>query len=229
MMEAPARPPFIPNHLVRLFACGQNAEAIAGDLAEEFAELVSRVGLGRARLWYWRQSVKTVANLMLATFQVAPWVMATIVVGGFLLLGFAMRIDWIDSPPSLHLPARAAVMAVGGWHRRGAMVSPDYPWLLDSASLAGRLIVAMFVGCIAALIAKRREMIATTALCFLCATLCSIELPLWLAKFATSHAYPPLWFAAISNFAYPPALVLGGMIVRMVRSHTPARSSSAFR
>ena len=223
-MQASVRPPFIPGCLVRLFVCGQNAEAIVGDLAEEFGGLVSTAGFGPARRWYWRQSAKTVANLIVATFRTAPWMMAATIVGGFLLLGFAMRIVWIDSLPSLFLPERVAFIAVVGWHRRGAMVSLDYAWLIDSVGLAGRLIVATFVGFIVALVAKRKEMIATGALCFLCEILCLVQLPLWFAKFASTHAYPPLWFAAVSNFMYPPALVLGGMIVWFARSRATQSS-----
>src|SRR5690348_9268473 len=108
-MQSPVQPPFIPNHLVRLLVCGQNAEAIAGDLAEEFAELVSTAGLECARRWYWRQSAKTVANLTVATFRTAPWMMATTIAGGFLLLGFA-----------LSFPERM-IDAVLDWHRHGVI------------------------------------------------------------------------------------------------------------
>jgi hypothetical protein len=89
-MQVPVQPPFIPNHVVKLFICGRNAQAISGDLTEEFAELVSTAGLEHARRWYWRQSAKTVANLTVATFRTTPWMMATTIIGGFLLLGFAL-------------------------------------------------------------------------------------------------------------------------------------------
>lgn len=225
-MQALVRPPFIPNHFVRLFVCGQNAEAIEGDLAEEFAELASTTGLEHARRWYWRQSVKTVANIIVATFRAAPLMMTATIVGGFLLLGFAMRIDWVYSLPSLSLPGRMIEEVLGQPYTWPPM--PFFSWIADSAGLALRLIVAISVGCIVALITKSREMIATTALGFLCGMLCSIELPLWFAKFASTHAYPPLWFAAISNFVYPPALILGGVIVCVVRSRATVSSPKAF-
>lgn len=212
-MQASVQPPFIPSHLVRLFVCGQNAEAIAGDLAEEFAELVSTEGIEHARRWYWRQSIKTVVNLIVARFRTAPWMMVTTIIGGFVLLGFAMR---IDSLPSLSLPERMIDAVVGQPYTWPPM--PFFPWLVDGAGLALRLIIAVSVGCIVALIAKRKEMIATTALGFLCGALCSIQLPLFFARFASTHSYPPLWFAAISNFVYPPALVLGGIVVCLARS-----------
>lgn len=211
-MQAPVQPPFIPNHLVRLLVCGENAEAIAGDLAEEFAELVSKEGLEYARRWYWRQSAKTVADLTVATFRTAPWMMATTIVGGFLLLGFA-----------LSLPERM-IDAVLDWHRH--RVIPYYTWpqmqsylfWLNNAILEGRLIIAIPVGCIVALIAKRREMIATTVLGFLWATLYSMAFLVWFAKPAPWH--PPVWFAIMTSFVYPLALVHGGIIVREARSHT---------
>lgn len=210
-MQNPVQPPFIPNHLVRLLLCGQNAEAIAGDLAEEFAELVSTAGLEYARGWYWRQSAKTVANLAIAAFRIAPWMMATIIVGGFLLLSFA-----------LSLPERM-IHAVLDWHRHG--VIPYYTWpqfqsylfWLNNAILAGRLITALLVGWTVALIAKRREVIATTALGLLWTAFCLMGLLISFAKPAPLRT--SVWIALMTTFIYPLALVLGGIIVRETRLH----------
>jgi len=215
-MQAPVQPPFIPKHLVRLFVCGQNAEAIAGDLAEEFVELVSTAGLEYARRWYWRQSAKTVANLAVATFGTASWLMSATIICGFLLLGFALSI-----------PERM-IDAVLDWHRHG--VIPYYTWpqmqsylfWLNNAIMAGRLITAMLVGCVVALVAKRREMVATTALGFLWAIFGSVDLLIWFAKPAPLRT--PVWFLLVTTYVYPLALVLGGMLVRIVRSHTARRS-----
>src|SRR5881394_208843 len=87
MLRTPfVRPPRVAIWLVDLFTPDEDAEAIQGDLLEEYSELALKSGVASARRWYWRQSVKTIAHLMGTGFRVAPWSVAGAVVGGFLLL-----------------------------------------------------------------------------------------------------------------------------------------------
>ena len=88
--------------------------------------------------------------------------------GGFLLFGFA-----------LSLPERM-IDAVLDWHRQGVIPYDIWPQMqsnlfwFNNAIQAGRIIIAIPVGCIVALIAKRREMVATAAVGFFLATLYSV-------------------------------------------------------
>jgi len=75
------RPPRVAVWLVDLFTPNKQAESIPGDLLEEFSELASKSGDAFARRWYWRQSVKTVAHLIVTGFLVMPWLTAGTVVG----------------------------------------------------------------------------------------------------------------------------------------------------
>lgn len=58
------QPPRIAAWLVDLFTPVKQAESIPGDLLEEFLDLTSKLGVARARRWYWRQSLKTIAHLI---------------------------------------------------------------------------------------------------------------------------------------------------------------------
>ena len=50
MRMTPARPPAVAAWLFRHFACGPNADAVLGDLAEQYTR--------KSRMWYWRQVLK---------------------------------------------------------------------------------------------------------------------------------------------------------------------------
>src|SRR2546429_4997347 len=65
-MRRPAphtRPPSIAARLVSLFGSADQAESILGDLEEEFSDIASKSAAASARRWYWRQSLKTIAQL----------------------------------------------------------------------------------------------------------------------------------------------------------------------
>ncbi len=78
-------PPRTAARLLSLFAPNETAEVILGDLHEEFSEQRSNSGTARARSWYWRQSGKTLASLVVAGFRANPWTTAAAIVGGWLL------------------------------------------------------------------------------------------------------------------------------------------------
>jgi hypothetical protein len=86
MMPRDVHPPRLASWLVDLFTPVGEADAIRGDLLEEFSDLVSKSGFAYARRWYWRQSVRTILHLIRSGFRVAPWSIAGVVVGGMLLV-----------------------------------------------------------------------------------------------------------------------------------------------
>jgi putative ABC transport system permease protein len=53
-------PPLLPRWLLERVLDSASAEAITGDLEEEFAARARSGGLGRARRWYWRQAIASV-------------------------------------------------------------------------------------------------------------------------------------------------------------------------
>jgi putative ABC transport system permease protein len=50
----------------------ESAEAISGDLAEEFARRAAADGVGRARRWYWRQTIASITTRLLRRRSLAP-------------------------------------------------------------------------------------------------------------------------------------------------------------
>ena len=66
------QPPRIATWLIGLFTSDNEAEAIPGDLLEEFSHLASKAGVAIARRWYWRQTGKTITHLAGGAFRSAP-------------------------------------------------------------------------------------------------------------------------------------------------------------
>jgi hypothetical protein len=206
MMSPTTRPPAIADWLVGMFTPDKNTDAMQGDLAEEFAELASESGVASARRWYWRQSMTSVAHLIAIGFRVAPLLIAGAVLGGCLLLWFG-----------LGLPERAIL---GGLHiyrsyfgiaKTLALWKFWVPWGIQT----GRVLVAMLVGCLIALTAKRREMVAAMALSAVCATLGGIVYPVWAFWHFPEYAFlvPRMIIPLIGSIA----ILVGAGVVREIR------------
>jgi hypothetical protein len=210
MSRAPlVRPPRLAVWLVDLFVTD---ESIAGDLLEEFSDLASNSGVASARRWYWRQGVKTIAHLVGTRFLVAPWSTTAAVVGGFLLLRFGFR--WQER----------AIFAVLDRYSVFEHHFNAYIFFASYGLDIGRVILSMFVGCIVALAAKGREMVAATTLgLVLCAMVGAASLVLVARgydSFLWTRTLP--WHCASSI-----AIVVGGVIVRESRSGVSRRPSGA--
>ena len=205
----PFQPPQLAAWLVDLFIPGEHAESIPGDLLEEFSEIATRSGLTCARRWYWRQSIKTIGQLVSAGFRAAPWLIISTTVGGFLLFGFGLSLP--DKLIDAVLEFR--------WHH----VIPYYTqremdayvFCYNTAILVGRLLVAPLVGCLVAIVAKAREMVATLTLSFV---FFALNVVVWfkIAKF-------PLPIM-LTSFAI--LIAMGGIVVREVRRALGRRHSS---
>ncbi len=205
------QPPRVAAWLVGLFTPSEQTESLSGDLLEEFSELVLKSGIASARHWYWRQSAKTILNMLGTGFRVAPWLIVSSVVVGYLSLGAA------------YWSSERAVAAILNRYQVYVHVDAHAFWLLY-AILIERLLEPFFMGCILAAVAKGREMLAT------------IPLSIFIA--ATSGAgllrSRPYW--SVPNFQITPLLVttlltplvviVGGVIVREIRSHRSLRPSS---
>jgi hypothetical protein len=215
------QPPRIAVWLVTLFTPAEEAEAIPGDLLEEFSLLASKSGVAFARRWYWRQTVKTIAHLAGSGFRLAPWPTAAAVVAGFLLMRFGF---------SLSGQAMAAVLDRYGVYEHLADLGRQQPsldagaymfWITDSM-LIGRVLVATLVGGIVAVAAKGREMTATVTLGLFMSALNVVGA---LLNLAGTGDYGFLWTLPWS-FAISIATVVGGAMVRTRRSAAAPRPSA---
>jgi Fe2+ transport system protein B len=203
-------PPRIAAWLLDLFAPSEQAESITGDLLEEFSDLASKSGVSVARRWYWRQTVKTIAHLVGIGFRLAPWSTAAAVVGGFLLRGFVSG-----------LPERA-IFAVLHRYRVSENHLGAYVFFASYGIAIGHLLIAsMFVGCMVALAAKGREMVATMTLALVLCALIGAAL-VWVATHGPMDVAWMLW-----SCADPFAIVIGGAIVRTRRSAATTLPSGA--
>jgi hypothetical protein len=186
--------------LLNLFAPLDEAESILGDLQEEFVQVRSNAGVKPARRWYRRQMRKTVAHLFLSGLRTSPLTWAT-VIGGLLLLRLTHSApDWLLS--------ELTDKYLAYWSRHFAA----YLWLLRVIWPA-YLAASLFTGCMVALFAKGREMVATSTLgLILCVMM--VVASVYLAT-STGHFFS-FWSLATA-FSDPVAIILGGIIVRQHR------------
>ena len=195
------QPPRIATWLVGLFISAGEDESVLGDLLEEFSQLASKSGVACARRWYWRQSLKTVAHLMIAGFRRAPWSTTAAVVGGFLLHGWLQR-----------LPGAVLSKVTDRYLMFWSSHFQAYLWVLDGMAIA-HLLASLAVGCAVALAAKGRELFATITLALvLCGMIGAAWI--WIAMHGRMDVGWIVWSCADSM-----VIVVGGVMVRMRRSH----------
>jgi len=203
------QPPCIAAWLVNLFTPAEEGESILGDLLEEFSHLASKSGVAVARSWYWRQTVKTIAHLFGTGFRVAPWSTTAAVAGGFLLLRFVSG-----------LPEQA-IFAILHRYRVFDHHFNAYVFFATDGIATGHVIASMFVGCMVALAAKGREMVATMTLSLVLCALIGAAF-LWVATHRPMDVAWMLW-----SCADPFAIAVGGALVRMRRSAAATLPSNA--
>ena len=194
------QPPRLASWLLNLFTATDGEESILGDLLEEFSLLVSKSGVAFARRWYRRQAAKTIVHLFGTAFRVAPWSTTAAVLGGLLLYRFASGL-----PDKLLSAVTDKYLFYWSAHFQA------YLWVLKGM-LPAYLILRMFVGCMVALVAKGREMVATMTLALVPFALIAAA-SVWVATHGVMGVAGMLW-----SYADPCAVVLGGAIVRMLRS-----------
>jgi hypothetical protein len=220
--ESLVQPPHIATWLVNLFAPSDQAQAIAGDLLEEFSDIASKSGIASARQWYWRQCVKTVANLFTSGYSAAPWVISCTVLAGLLMSWFIP--NWI-SHALLVITRENGVYVQKNIRFMGS-------WVHTGLSII-TLLEYFLIGCIVAIAAKGREIVATTTL-LLAHALFICVVWFWMIEHGsveiTSTNGPSTYLAAIFViplyiFAQSISFVAGGLIVRMYRNSAEQRAS----
>jgi hypothetical protein len=203
------QPPSVATWLVHLFSRSEEAESILGDLLEEYSQLVSSSGVAAAHRWYWRQTLKTIAHLVCASFRSAPVSTIAAVVGGFLLRRLVAG-----------LPERA-IFAVLEKYQVFDHHFSAYLFFASTGIDIGHIIVFLFVGCVVAWAARGREMTATMSRALIFSVMAVAAAVAILTRTADAALlWRPTWYFADSF-----AIVVGGALVRMHRSnraHLPA-------
>ena len=194
------QPPRLAVWLVNLFSAPDNAEAIMGDLLEEFSQIAHQAGVVFARRWYWRQALKSIVHLIYTAYRAAPWWTSAGVAGGML----AHRLLWRLVEPTIF--AFLVRYQIPEYHFN------VYVFFASTGIDIGYLIVFLFEGCIAAIVAKEREMAAATTLSLIYAALCGTAVVSWVIQghWALSRL---TW-----DFADTFAILIGGAIIRTHRS-----------
>ncbi len=205
------QPPRLAAWLVTLFAPAEQMDAILGDLLEEFFQLASRLGVASARSWYWRQSVRTSAQLAGNGFRAAPWSTAAVVVAGYLLFRLAFR-----------LPEQAILAVLVKYHVPENHFGVYKFWISDGIVI-GLAVLSMLVGGLVAVVAKSREMTAAIALGSNRAALGVIGALLMVARYEHDWTLWPM----LHQLVFGIATVAGGVIVRTSRLAATARRSAA--
>jgi hypothetical protein len=205
------RPPHLATWLVELFASVGQAESILGDLHEEFSEIAAKSGVVSARLWYWRQTAKTTAHLFGAAFRAAPWSVAAAVFVGLVLRRFTFAL-----PDDIISAVLRAQRPYSNLHYG------FYVWQITYGIPLAHAIMSMFVGCLIALFAKRREMVSTMTLALLLCALIGAAV----VRVASLGPLDVVWLRW--SFADPCVTILGGVIVREFRLLLARRHSRAW-
>jgi hypothetical protein len=205
------QPPRIAVRLVSLFSSDKEAETIEGDLLEEYTHITSEHGATFARRWYWRQTAKTIAHLAGTAYRTAPWSTTSAIAGGFLLRRLAARF------------VEPAIFAVIDRYQIFEHHFSTYRFLASTGIDIGHILVFLFVGCVVALGAKGREMVATMMLGLIFGAMAVTAVLVMVSRSGDdAFVWRLTWYFADSF-----ALVLGGAIVRTHRSAATARPAIA--
>jgi len=187
--------------LLDLFTPAEQAESIQGDLLEEFSLLALKSGISSARRWYWRQTVKTVLQLVSVSFITAPWLTALPVIGG-LLMGrlFGPMVE-------------PAIFAVIERYQVAEHHFSTYMLLASTGIDVGHLITFLLIGFAVAFASKQREMVATITLALIHWAMVVVAS----VYVVTTTGNDALLWRLTWYFADCFVIVLAGAIVRMHR------------
>lgn len=211
------QPPRLAVWLMNLFAPYEQSESILGDLLEEFADLASKSDGASARRWYWRQSVKSIGQLICSGFRAASWLIAVTVVGGFLLA-------WAQG----YFSERVVNSVLSTYGSQVYSYVDAYVFWLIYGVLIERLLEPMVVGFVVALVAKGQEMITAITLGVLLGGLNGVFLVqavvqigknfgwrVWSVPNAFSVVFEPM---ILSTLVSPVFVIIGGVLVRKHRT-----------
>jgi len=199
------QPPGLISRLIELFVPADQADAIPGDLLEEFHAKVSISGPRLAHRWYRRQVIRTVWHLLALQFRTAPWAILGAVLGGIALL---------------HLATGAVDFAAGVFLAHVTIypfVAPKIVWLIYAIGIE-RIVCPLLTGWLAAAFSKGREMAVAVTLSALSASalISWLNFVLWHrpASFVWLHTYDFYAHSMLLLLPPPMFLFLGAVICR---------------
>jgi len=194
--------------LVELFVPLPSAEAVLGDLEEEFAGRLSRSRHGAARRWYWRQALRTTAHLVWGSARAAPWSTAALVLGSLVLATVADR--------AVNGAASLLLANINAYDYVGAL------WFWRAVDVIRFVVVPVALGWSCATIARDREMVITALIAGVL-----IAVLAWNVGVLIQHLVPPgpllgspggrrfLYEIVQMGTTFPLSLVAGGMMRRI--------------
>jgi hypothetical protein len=199
--HSPAPLPYLTAWLVGLFVPPAEAEAILGDLCEEFTFVASKSGDRFAHWWYLRQTTKTIFQLAIAGFRAAPWLSCLAIAAGFLLRKLLAS---LVEPAIFSTLDKYQVYE----HHFGL-----YRFFASTGIDVAHLISFFFVGFFVALLARGKEMVAAVSLGFIYAAMALAAT----LVFAIRTGEDAMFWRLAWYFADSFAIVIAGYLVRMQR------------
>ena len=218
------QPPRIAAWLVTLFTPAEETESILGDLLEEFSQLASKSGVAYARRWYRRQTLKTIAHLVVAGFRAAPWSTAAAVIAGLFLIRFGFGLYGQAVEAALDRFRVYEYISDLGSQQPSVNVAADYVSWINLCRLIGRVFVAALFGGLVALAARGREMTATIAIGLFLSALGVASCVMMLARAGDYEFLFPWVIPYVFGDSIP--IVVGGAIMRTLRSGAAIRPST---
>ena len=214
------QPPRIAVWLVGLFIVEEQTGMQPQILDERFSNMASRCGTGRSRRWYWSQSVKTIAGLAGRGFRTAPWLIVITTLSGALLLQFVTGNLQRVIMEFISLLNHHVTPYYDSKHLDSHLF-----WMYYTV-FVGSLLVSLIIGSFVAMVAKRREMIATMTLSFV--SLVMTATTFW-TLVARHEPVDPILFPRIMirQLSASFLIVIGGIIVRETRSAAAQSLSDA--
>jgi hypothetical protein len=106
-----------------------------------------------ARLWYWKQSLKTSTHLVWTSLRTAPWLIACTTLAGFAILRYAQDVA--------NLPTRLVCAIIDRDSSFYMNHFSSWQFSLNYGLPAVNWIFAVLIGCLIAAAAKGREVVAT--------------------------------------------------------------------
>jgi hypothetical protein len=207
------KPPRIAEWLTALFVPANVAEAVTGDLQEEFSRLAISSGATCAKAWYRRQATSTILRSGPTAFRNAPVRLVIALAGGLWLIGFATRY------------ATHAMQTLLDAQRVYEVNPIAYLFWLKFPLEIGRTIICMAVGSLVAIAAKRYELPAAVSLAL-------AQIAMFVAGAITLIAYGRHWldwFTVMApwNVLCSVTTVVGAVMVRLYRQTATVRGSDA--
>ena len=207
------QPPRIAEWLTSLFVPADVAEAVTGDVQEEFSSIVVSSGAAPARTWYRQQALGIIVRSGPSAFRARPFRVLITVLGALWFIGFATTYS-----------TRAMQMLLDT--RRVYELDPSaYLFWLKFPLEIGRIIICTVVGSLVTLAAKRYELPAAVSVAL-------AQIAMFGAGTLTLIAYGRHWFdwfvaMAPWNAMCFMATIAGAVIVRVYRGSETAREARA--